>query len=461
LTGRPLVYLAFGLALLAFSLLQVQTLVHVLQSGARLRNRTLESSRYRAETAFRELRHRLDIGGTAGWSAALRHAQFVAQAAEVELFDADGSPVLSYPSAAPVEDWPEQLLDPAGSVRTVGPLGEGTGLRVLHYAAMTVRGQPLVARIAVMAEELEQDRRERDRLLVAHGTAIALLVLVGALLLVPRALLPHRPAADPLGAYEEAMARLQSRSVQRQAELQRLGEELRDKTALARVGELAGGIAHEMRNGLGTILGYARLIERGGDAGGAAAGIREECDTLEAIIRRFVEFVRDEKLHLTELDLPRLLSRVLAREGRSRPVREAALDVAPVGRLLGDEELLERAFENLVRNALEAAGPEGRVRVRGERSPAGVDVWIEDDGPGMSGAGDDLSRPFASTKTGGLGLGLPLAYKILRLHGGELTLVDRSPRGLSVRVHLPAVDRGVTKGSADDAAADADSASSV
>jgi len=444
-TGRPLIYLAFGLALLAFSLLQVQTLVHVLQTGARLRNRTLESSRYRAETAIRELQRRLEIGGTAGWSGALRHAHAEALAAEVELFDTDGNPLASYPSAAPVDDWPAGL-ERAGTVRTVGPLGEESGVRVLHYAVIDVRGRSLVVRLAVPAEELEQDRRERERLLFAHGTAVALLVLVGALLLVPRALALRR-SPDPLGAYEEAMARLQSRSVQRQAELQRLGEELKDKSALARVGELAGGIAHEMRNGLGTIVGYARLIERGGEAASAAAGIREECDTLEAVIRRFVEFVRDEKLHPTEFDLTRMLSRVVARESRTRPVREASIDVDFVRSFRGDEDLLERAFENLVRNALEAAGPKGRVRVRGEAGPGFFDVWIEDDGPGMSGAGGELSRPFASTKTGGLGLGLPLAYKIIRLHGGELTLVDRSPTGLSVRVHLPGPDQPVTNGS--------------
>jgi signal transduction histidine kinase len=448
-SGRPLVYLAFGVALLAFSLLQVQTLFHVLQTGARLRNRVIEASRERAGAALPELRRRLEIGGTAGWSGALRRAHAATQAAEVELLDADGATMLSYPSAAPVGDRPAAPGARAGSVWTVGPVGEGESARILHYATLSVQGRPLVVRIAAPAGELEQDRRERRRLLWAHGTAVTLLVLVGGLLLVPR-VSSRRPAGDALEAYEEAMARLQSRSLQRHAELQRLGEELRDKSALARVGELAGGIAHEMRNGLGTILGYARLIERGGDAGSAAAGILEECETLEAVIGRFVEFVRDEKLHPTDVDLGRMLSRVLAREGRSRPIRETSLEVASLGRQKVDEDLLERAFENLVRNALEAAGPGGRVAVRGERGPGGVDVWIEDDGPGMTRSGIDVSRPFASTKVGGLGLGLPLALKIVQLHGGELTLVDRSPSGLAVRVHLPDRDPLVTNGSVEE-----------
>jgi signal transduction histidine kinase len=62
---------------------------------------------------------------------------------------------------------------------------------------------------------------------------------------------------------------------------------------------------------------------------------------------------------------------------------------------------------------------------------------VSDDGPGMPKAQRDGLRPFFTTKAGGLGLGLPIAFKIVRLHGGELTLADRAPRGLEVTVRLP------------------------
>jgi len=249
------------------------------------------------------------------------------------------------------------------------------------------------------------------------------------------------------------MSRLQSRGAQHRAELQRLGDELADTAALARSGQLAAGIAHEMRNGLGTILTQARLLEsagaRDGDVLEASAAIRAECETLEAVIRRFVDFVRQEKLERAEFDLVRLLRRVAAREGRAHP--EVALEVAVAGesRIGADEDLLERGLENLVRNALEAA--DSRVDVSATGAAGRVEILIADDGPGLP-AGTEPLRPFATNKPGGLGLGLPLALKVVQLHGGELELLPREGRGTLVRVWLP-IDRDATDGNDTGAAA--------
>jgi hypothetical protein len=79
-----------------------------------------------------------------------------------------------------------------------------------------------------------------------------------------------------------------------------------------------------------------------------------------------------------------------------------------------DEDLLERAFENLVRNARDAAGPSGQVWIEVERGRDSVLVTIADNGPGMPPDVRSSLRPFFTTKSGGLGLGLPLAYKIVR-----------------------------------------------
>jgi signal transduction histidine kinase len=104
---------------------------------------------------------------------------------------------------------------------------------------------------------------------------------------------------------------------------------------------------------------------------------------------------------------------------------------------VGDEELLERAFENLVRNAADAGGTDGRVWVEVARDTQSVIVTVADDGPGMPLERRAEIRPFFTSKVGGLGLGLPIALKIVRLHGGTLELGDRLPRGLSVTVRLP------------------------
>src|SRR5262249_38637077 len=276
------------------------------------------------------------------------------------------------------------------------------------------------------------------------GVAIVILILLGGLALLPRREGREGVSAQALGAYEEAMGRLrehgQALSREHEAERRRMEAEIRESQAMARAGELTAGIVHEVRNGLGTILGYARLLEREEASPvvvDAARGIRGECETLEVVVRRFMDFVKHETLNLAAFDLGRMLSRVVARESRNRGPSEVAVagaaDLPPV---VGDEELLERAFENLVRNACEAAGPGGRVAIRAAADADRVRVSVEDDGPGLGPGKDDGLKPFFSTKVGGLGLGLPIAQKIVRLHQGELRLADGESKGVVVTVVL-------------------------
>jgi len=106
--------------------------------------------------------------------------------------------------------------------------------------------------------------------------------------------------------------------------------------------------------------------------------------------------------------------------------------------LRGDEELLERAFENLVRNARDAAGRVGTVELGAWNESERVVVRVSDDGPGIPPERRQALRPFFTTRPGGLGLGLPIARKIVQLHEGRLDLLDRLPHGLEVRLSLPA-----------------------
>jgi signal transduction histidine kinase len=445
--------IAVGLAVAALALVQVNALVHIFRSQTRLQERMIQGARQSFLSVRPRVEAALGPGGPEGWRRAGEVILGASIAAEVEFFDPQGTRLLSMPSRSPVKHWPGQelieALSPSSSVMTFGPF-TGPASRMLTYAAFKDGDKTLIVRLSSAASDLVEDLRERRQLLLGHGIAIAILVVLGALALLP----PRRPPAEgvseqALGAYEAAMGRLRDHgealSREHEAERRRMEGEIRESQAMARAGELTAGIVHEVRNGLGTILGYARLLERE-DASPAVAdaarGIRGECETLEIVIRRFMDFVKHETLNLAPFDLGRMLSRVVARESRNREPAEVSVsgtdDLPP---LVGDEELLERAFENLIRNAFEAAGSRGRVRVEAASDPEGISVTVDDDGPGLGAQKEDGLKPFYSTKAGGLGLGLPIANKIVRLHRGELRFLDLEPKGLRVTVRLPSAGR--------------------
>jgi len=436
---------AIALAVAVLGLVDIQGLVQTLRSQARLRGRMIQSVRDGVFTARPRLGQILRPGGPAAWSEAAREAVGSSLAAEVEIFDASGRRLFTQPAPAPVQHWlspTDMQVVRSGKVVTLGPIA-GESPRLLTYAIFQSADESVVLRLATPVPELVEDMQTRREILIGHAISLVILLAAAALALFPRAESPASPARA-LDAYEEAMEQLQERgrtmSREHEAERRRMEERIQDREALARAGELTAGIAHEVRNGLATIVGYARLVEKDAtpESREAAQKIRQECATLETVVRRFMDFVKREELTLAPVELGRMLSRVVARESGSRPGPEISCPPwLGLGTVMGDEEMLERAFENIVRNAREAAGQDGHVAIAVARDDAVVAVSIIDDGPGLpAGTGRDV-RPFRSTKPGGLGLGLPLALKIVHLHRGDLVLGDRLPHGLAVTVRLP------------------------
>jgi signal transduction histidine kinase len=446
---RTSLRLGVVLALAVVALFEVLSLLQGVRSARRLQARVTHDVQQQVEAVRPRLEAALARRGPAAWNETAGLALQLRVATEVEVLDGQGQVILSRPSPPPVPhelrpDQREQVVQ--GHVLSV-VAEAGPALRALSYVGFTGGGRTLILRLAAPVPDLEDELREQRQVLLGHGAALAALMLAAVL-----TLLPHRgrsPSAPPtaLHAYEEAMELLRDRgeemSARHEAERRRMEDAIQEREALARAGELTAGIVHEVRNGLGTIVGYARLLERDGSAGDpaeAARAIRAECETLETVVRRFNDFIRRERLNVSELDLARLLSRVVDRELRGREVshRLGGLD-EPLW-VRGDEELLERAFENLVRNAADAAGAgggRGRVQVEAAADGEQVELRIDDDGPGLPPDHPGEVRPFFTTKAGGLGLGLPIARKIVLLHGGALELTDRVPRGVSARVVLP------------------------
>lgn len=228
-----------------------------------------------------------------------------------------------------------------------------------------------------------------------------------------------------------------------------LEEQLRLKDSLAQVGELTAGIAHEFRNGLATIHGYARLLDLDRlppDTRPYVTGIRDETDTLGAVVRNFLNFARPADMVLTTVDTRVLVERA-ADEIRAESVSRGGA-VAVRGEfvpVMGDEVLLRQAFSNLCRNALEActeAGIPPHITIESvpDRPQRTVRIAVIDNGPGVDPAvAARIFMPFVTTRARGTGLGLALVQKIVVTHNGRVSVQPEPGAGTRFVVSLPLI----------------------
>ncbi len=220
-----------------------------------------------------------------------------------------------------------------------------------------------------------------------------------------------------------------------------LEEQLRLKEALARLGELTAGLAHEFRNGLATIHGYGRLLDPDAlpeQARTCVNGIRAETTALGEVVTNFLRFARPEQLTLAPVDSRAVVIRAIDDVPNANG---AVVLEGPFGIVNGDDVLLRQAFSNLVRNSLEACADAGiapRVIIRSDVTATDVHVVVEDNGPGFT--AESLARvfqPFATTKATGTGLGLAIVQKVVVSHNGHVTAANRPDGGAQFRLRLP------------------------
>lgn len=219
--------------------------------------------------------------------------------------------------------------------------------------------------------------------------------------------------------------------------LEALERALEEREHLAGLGELAAGLAHEVRNALATVAGYLRLLR---DAEGERrqrylAAITAETEGLDRLVDRFLAFTRPQELHRQPLDLREVCAEVAARVTQAFP--QLAVHVEGEGPVVvADRTALLVVLENVLRNAGEAR-PDARVTVRLAAVAEGAQVTVEDNGPGVPPAlRERVFAPFVSSKPSG-GLGLALARRLVRLLGGELTLDAEYSPGARFVVWLP------------------------
>ena len=220
-----------------------------------------------------------------------------------------------------------------------------------------------------------------------------------------------------------------------------LEERLRLKEALARLGELTAGLAHEFRNGLATIHGYGRLLDPAAlpePARTYVQGIRAETTALGEVVTNFLRFAKPEQFAMAPVDLRAIISRAI--EDLPGAAAVTTLD-GLFATVNGDDVLLRQAFSNLLRNSLEAcAGSQTApaIVVSGDVKGGDVYVTIDDNGPGLAPAAvSRLFQPFATTKAAGTGLGLAIVQKVIVSHNGVVVAASRPAGGARFQVRLP------------------------
>jgi PAS domain S-box-containing protein len=223
-------------------------------------------------------------------------------------------------------------------------------------------------------------------------------------------------------------------------EIRQLQEQARLRDSLAAVGKLSAGIAHELRNALGTILGYARMLEKTEDprVRGPAKEILKEVDTVRATVDEFLLYARPPEPSRAPVDVEEVIR---ACAEAADPALEVEVE-GEFGEVTGDEALLKRAFDNLLRNSAEATEPGRRVHVRVRGRPAAggrvLQIDMDDDGPGIPAElREQVFAPFFTTRDRGTGLGLALVQRTIVELGGTIEAGQGTRGGAQFRIRLP------------------------
>ena len=226
--------------------------------------------------------------------------------------------------------------------------------------------------------------------------------------------------------------------------IQEAEDAVRRSDRLAALGQLSAGLAHELRNPLGTIKASAEMLSRQvsseNEVAREVAGfISTEVDRTNSLVTRFLQFARPLQVRLEKADLAQMLDRAVAAAQREANGIAIYKNYDPeIPPFPFDAELMERVVYNLVVNAAQASAAGGTVTVKTRAGGGTVEISVIDRGQGIDPKNlGSIFNPFFTTKPTGVGLGLAIVSKIVDEHGGKITVESERGRGSVFRVLLP------------------------
>jgi two-component system sensor histidine kinase HydH len=256
------------------------------------------------------------------------------------------------------------------------------------------------------------------------------------------------PILDEAGSCQGAVIVLRDLS-----EIKKLEEKVRRSEKLAAVGELAAGIAHEIRNPLSSIRGFAQFLRhalKGRPQEQAYADTMvSEVDRINRVVSDLITFARPMATQPVPTEIAELVehvARLVDADARSRDV-QIRTRVADLGKLPLDANQATQALLNLLLNALQAVDRGGCIEVGAEFDVVKkhLHLWVADNGPGIAPhKKEKIFEPFFTTREKGTGLGLAIVHKIVENHEGEIKIESPPPgssRGCRFTMIIPVPDK--------------------
>jgi len=222
------------------------------------------------------------------------------------------------------------------------------------------------------------------------------------------------------------------------SEIKLLQERVKRSEKLAAIGELAAGVAHEIRNPLSSIRGFAQFLRHSlkdkPQEKEYAETMVAEVDRINSVVTDLLTFARPIAVEISPTDITELIEhavRLAEADALSRDVK-FRMKISDLTKLPLDANQITQALLNLLLNALQAVPPKGNIEIGAELNPSDsrLHLWVKDDGPGIpNNRIEKIFEPFYTTREKGTGLGLAIVHKIVENHNGEIR-IDSPPKGM-------------------------------